>query len=62
MCGAQHYRGQPGVVARPSGLAYQVRPTWQGVVGVVFCVLFTQRGREKSAKGAYLEISSSSKH
>jgi hypothetical protein len=32
------------------------------IVGVVFCVLFIQRGREKSAKGAYLEISSSSKH
>ena len=31
----------------------------QGVCGGCFlCVLFIQRGREKSAKGAYLEISS----
>jgi hypothetical protein len=30
--------------------------------GVRFCVLFIQRGREKSAKGAYLEVSASSKH
>ena len=29
---------------------------------LLFCVLFIQRGREKSAKGAYLEIRSSSKH
>jgi hypothetical protein len=34
----------------------------KGVVAVVFCALFIQRGREKSAKGAYLEISASSKH
>jgi hypothetical protein len=33
-----------------------------GSVRVVFCVLFIQRGRKKSAKGAYLETSSSSKH
>ena len=33
-----------------------------GSCGVVFCVLFIQCGREKSSKGAYLEISSSSKH
>jgi hypothetical protein len=33
-----------------------------GVVGGAFCVLFIQRGREKPSKGAYLEISSSSKH
>ena len=34
----------------------------QGIAGVVICVLFIQRGCEKSAKRAYLEISSSSKH
>jgi hypothetical protein len=38
------------------------RPRERRVVGLFFCVLFIQRGREKSAKGAYLEISSSSKH
>jgi hypothetical protein len=38
------------------------RPIVRGVAGVVFCVLFTQRGRGKSAKGAYPEISASSKH
>jgi hypothetical protein len=32
-----------------------------GSCGVVFCVLFIQRGGEKSAKGAYLEVSASSK-
>jgi hypothetical protein len=46
--------------ARPRSAAHH--RVGQGVVGVVFCVLCIQRGREKSAKGTYLEISSSSKH
>ena len=33
-----------------------------GIFGAVFYVLFIQRGREKSSKGAHLEIRPSSKH
>jgi hypothetical protein len=50
----------PETWAAGSFRCYPVRAPPAGELwGVVFCGLFIQRGREKSAKGTHLEISSS---
>ena len=50
------------VIARASWIAASCEEGAAESVGAVFCVLFIHRGRKKSANGAYLEMSSSSKH